>query len=631
MMPRPNRSATMTLEEARAILGLKPDEDPRARLDGFEKTRAGLAAMAGAAADGRHALRRRQKLEMYERALAVLRGHMEDPRDAGAAGHAGAGAWLAAVLVLLALAAVGVVLYQKHDKENQLRIRQRITVLEQQGAAHLENRRWLDAAGIYQEIRRLDPQSAVAAAGMRGVEAGMVEEQNQFVGYWTGQAIAGLEAGQLDEAEAAVRRVLERYPDESEAAAILGRVAAAREGLARAAELAAARGLLEKREWQAAVDAARRMLRSAPGDRDAAALLADASAALEKHRADQARALELHRMAAARDQGVFDQAALDMLREAMSLAPELAVIRELHEKMASYTRTLRVPEDFATPAEALAAARGSDRIVLASGTWQGPLVIDAAVDFQGAGPGLTVVECAPGDGSAITIGPGAQGARVSGMNIRHASFLADGNKRFAAALVRGGGAIFVDCHFSDASGHGLVVIERGEAVARRCRFIGNAWNGAAATGGGARLEVRDSVASGNFEHGIESWDGAAATLVNNRCEGNSRNGIHADSHAAAVVIEGNRLVSNREFGLVLGSAGAGSVTGNSARDNQLGGFVFRTRAAAAAVSGNHATANHGPGIVFEAGFPAADDPRGNMASGNDSGEVITDADLSPGP
>jgi hypothetical protein len=300
----------------------------------------------------------------------------------------------------------------------------------------------------------------------------------------------------------------------------------------------------------------------------------------------------------------------------------------MYEKMASYTRTFRVPGDFATPAEALAGARDRDRIILAEQTWKGPLVVNAAVELQGAGSGKTIIECPPAAGCAITIGPDAKAARVTGISFRHETFLADGTERFAAALVRGGGAVFGDCHFSNASGHGLAVIEHGEVIASRCRFSENGWNGAAAIGAGCLLEVRDSEALGNFQHGIESWDGAAVTLVNNRCENNSRNGIHADNGTAAAIIEGNQLIANREFGLVLGSAGSGKITGNAARANLLGGFVIRAAAGAVPVTGNQATLNQGPGLVLEKGL-SADAYSANTMTQNHSGQIVTDADLNP--
>ena len=376
-----------------------------------------------------------------------------------------------------------------------------------------------------------------------------------------------------------------------------------------------------------ALAAARRILETSPDDPEAKTLAGEATAMLEQQAADRAKATRLMQQAIARDQGQFDPQALDWLREAASLAPDDAAIAALLEKMASYTRTLRVPGDYDTPAEALAAARDRDRIVLAEQTWKGPLIINAAVDLQGAGSAKTLIECPAADGSAITIGPDARGARITGIGFRHESFLVAGKDRFSVALVRGGGATFTDCGFSGASGHGLAVIEHGETIANRCRFAENGWNGAAAIGEGSILEVRDSESTGNFEHGIESWNGASVTLVNNRCEGNSRNGIHADNGKAAATIEGNQLIANREFGLVLASAGSGKITGNTARANLLGGFVIRSAAAAVPVTRNQATANQGPGMVLEQGLaPTA--YADNTLNHNTHREILTEANLS---
>lgn len=640
--------AEMTLTDARKILGLGPDEDPRPHLSEYQSARGRIAEMVRSAPNEQLAIRYQEGLVEFDQALAAIREHLEAlgldvpkppakprPTEEIASVEPPAKpprkrslAWLAWLLVFLAGATGGGMIYLKNEQEKNRRHRERIAFLAREGLIYLENRRWQEAAGSYSEIERLEPGSPIAVIGRRSIEAGMHEEQQQFIGYWTGQAIAELDAGRLDEAEAAARRVLENFPAETEATAILARVAKARDGLARSKALAATRRLFDEKQWETAVTAARRILEADPKDREAATILADATAALEKQKSDQARAAELYQQALARDRGEFDPQAIDWLREALALMPDKPEIKALYEKMASYTRTLRVPGDFATPAEALAAARDRDRIVLAGQTWKEPLIVNVAVDLQGAGPDSTVIECPPADGCAITIGPDARGARVSGIAFRHKSFLADGSERFAAALVRGGGATFVDCRFSDASGHGLAVIEQGEAVASRCRFTDNGWNGAAAIGAGSRLEVRDSESIGNFEHGIESWNGASATLVNNRCEGNTRNGIHADNRAAAAVIEGNQLIANREFGLVLDSAGSGKITGNTARGNLLGGFVIRAACESLAVTGNQATDNRGPGIVLEKGLPA-EKYRDNTASGNTPHQVVSDADLSP--
>ncbi len=649
----------MNSHEARKILGLGPDEDATPHLTEFEEARKRIEEMVRAAPNAALATRYRIGLEEFEQALTVIKGVVTPPKVEPApeivlpAEKAPAptakllpssgvetaaeeviasvpirrGVWvMLGALVFLTAAGAGALYLYKNEESKRLLRQSRITFLEREGGFYVENRRWTEAAKSYAEIEELSPGSEIARLGRRSIEAGMSEEQTQFVGYWTGQAIAELEAGRLDLAESAARKVLEKFPMEKEPTGILLRIAEARENQSRDQMVAEARGFLADRKWDEAIAVARRLLALAPEDPDGRAVLSDATAAKEKQLADKTKAQVLLAKAVSVDKGEFDQQALDWLREGASLDPSNAEIRERLEKMASYTRTLRVPEDFGTPAEALAAARDRDRIILPEQAFLGPLVINAAVDLQGAGSGKTIIECEAADGSAITIGPGAWGARVTGISIQHRAFAPDGKERFSAALVRGGGVTFTDCAFSNASGHGLAVIESGEAVAARCRFVENGWNGAAAIGKGAKLDLRDCELISNFEHGIESWDGASLTVTGTRAEGNSRNGIHCDIQESQAVIEKNQLIGNREFGLVLGSAAGGRVSNNTARSNLLGGFVVRAACAGVKFTGNQITLNEGPGLVLEKGLaPAAF--TSNSVTKNKAKDVLENADL----
>ncbi|MBC8126973.1 MAG: right-handed parallel beta-helix repeat-containing protein [Gloeobacteraceae cyanobacterium ES-bin-144] len=647
----------MYLDDARNILGLAPNEDPRPHLSEFEMARERIAEMVRTAPNQTLADRYQTGLLEFDQALASVREYLESlepakpqvpkllpqqqeppttplqpterleektiaPRPQGRSLR-----WISWTIVLLTAGVGGGFLFFKNESDKTLRRQARITFLERLGSEYIENRRWQDATNAFSEIEELAPESELAKFGRRSIEAGMIEEQTQFVGYWIGQAVAEFESGRLNEADAAAKKVLEKIPNEKEAATILQKIAAARAGQSREKALTDARKQLNDRQWTAAITTAQRVLATSPDDADAKAIVTDATAALNKFNADQSKANDLLAKASALDQGQFNQQALDWLREAASLAPDNTEISARLEKMASYTRTLRVPGDFATPAEALAAAHDSDRIVLTEQTWKGPLFVNASIEIQGSGSVKTIIECPANVGSPITIGPSAKGVRITGITFRHETFAASGSDRFSAALVRGGSAIFVDCHFSEASGHGLAVIENGAATANRCRFSNNGWNGASAMGKGSSLEIRDSESLNNFEHGIETWDGASGTLINNRCEGNSRNGIHTDNSAAAAIIEGNQLISNREFGLVLDSAGSGKVSGNTARANLLGGFVIRKNASALPVTGNQINLNQGPGLILEKGLPAA--PYGNNTlEKNVSRDVLPEADLS---
>lgn len=645
----------MKIVDARKILGLDPEEDPRPYLDDFKNAREHIAAMVRAAPNETLAEHYQKGLIEFDQALAAIQEHLEaiglaapplpsksvgkssvtpepadeDPMaesdDEPAVPQSRVLSYFAWSLIFLTGAVGGGWIYFKNEQAKEERRLIRIAFLDRQGSIYIENRRWQEAAVAFAEIEDLSPESEVAKRGRRSIEAGMTEEQTQFVGYWTGQAIAELDAGRLDEATAAARQVLDKFPSEKEAASILERIAIARVNQSRAAAIADAREDLDQRKWSIAMAKAQSILATAPEDPDAKSILSEATAAMEKAAADQAKAAELLKLAVARDQGQFDQQALDWLREAISLDPENQEIATQLEKLSSYTRTLRVPGDFATPAEALASARDRDRIVLGAATWKGPLFINAAVELQGAGFADTKVECKPDEGSAITIGPGAQGARISGISFRHESF-AVGTDRYSVALVRGGAATFVDCRFTEASGHGLAVIEGGQSTVSRCRFADNGWNGVAAIGHGSTLEVRDSEALNNFEHGIESWNGAAVILTNNRCEGNSRNGIHADNGLASATIEDNQLIGNREFGLVLDSAGSGKITGNTARGNLLGGLVIRMAAANLPVTTNQANLNRGPGLILEKGLTPAS-YSSNSVSQNVGQQILTAAEL----
>jgi len=659
----------MTLPEARKILGLGPAEDPSPHLAEFKNAREHIAAMVRSAPNETLAERYQKGLVEFDQALAAVHEHLgtsavdAPPLTAGVVeeapaipppaktvvlGIAPAAPQTAAAetamaesgaeprsrvlsyfvwfLVFFVCATAGALLYLKSEeaKENQRLLR--IAFLERQGAVLVENRRWQEAANSFAEIELLDQGSEIASRGRRSIEAGVGEEQTQFIGYWTGQATAELEAGRLDEADAAARQVLAKYPNEKDAAAILEKVAAARIGQSLTRKITAARDALDQRKWNLAISTAQEILTTTPADPDAQAILADAIAALKKSSADHAKAAELLNLAIARDQGQFDQQALDWLREASSLAPENADIAARLEKLSSYTRTLHVPGDFATPQEALDNAHDRDRIVLGAGTWKGPLVIDSAVELQGAGFATTKVECTPENGSAITIGPDAKGARISGISFRHEAFAA-GSERFSVALVRGGSATFVDCRFTEASGHGLAVIEGGRVAVSRSRFADNGWDGVAAIGKGSTLEVRECESLNNFEHGIESWDGAAVILINNRCEGNSGNGIHADNGLASATVEGNQLIANREFGLVLDSASSGKISGNIARANLLGGIVIRKAGSNLPVTLNQVTLNQGPGLILERGLTPATYAN-NSVSQNSGQQILPDTNLS---
>jgi parallel beta-helix repeat protein len=683
----------MTLEEARRTLGLSADEDPTTHFSEFEAARNRIAELVRTAPNDTIALRYQDGLIQFERALAALREQAEKdqearkrqewmaaatgvpvmpatppeavvgsapvppappttelpiPRSAKTAPLAEApvrdlpsdefpekvtrkrsGAAVAVFFLLVFSAAGGWFLYHKNEERHRLHVLERVTFLEGLGAKMIDSRQWPEADAVYKEIEDLAPGSKAALLGRRSIEAGMEEEQRQFVGYWSGEAIAAYELGRLEDAASAARKVLEKYPKQKEIADLLEKVEQARSTQARESLVAATAAAIQKRRWDEAQAKAKELADAFPGDPEGKLMLGEIRAGREKEAKDRQRAKELFAAAKVRDQGRFDRDALEWLREAVALSPGDPEIDALYQKMASYTRTLQVPGDFATLTEAIASARDRDRIVVAEGIWAGPVLVDKAITLEGAGRDKTIIEVEAAVSTAATFGRQSTGARISGITFRHRGFDA-GDDRFSALLIRGAEVTMNDCRVADSAGHGLAVMEAGQVAATRCLFENNGWDGVAVRGAGSRIEFTRCESNGNFGHGFDLWEGGAGAIHECVARDNSANGILVETTGDNVVVANSDLRSNREYGIVVSSAGSGRVHGNQCRENLLGGIAVRFAAAKVIVENNTLEKNLGPGLALERGL-SNDSYATNRSTANAGGKnTVTNADFSSG-
>jgi parallel beta-helix repeat protein len=519
-------------------------------------------------------------------------------------------------------------IYTQQAAEREARRQVRITFLEGLAERLVENRRWNEAGLAYAKIERLSPGSEVAARGRRSIEFGMREEQEQFVGYWSGEALAAFEAGRLDDAAEAADKVLARYPREREIARLRERIEARRLEQSRNQWAERIRAAADGRDWDAAASHLSKMARELPGDPLIDQLAVEVAEAREEARRAVARALELADAARLRDQGKFDAQALAWAREAVALAPDHEQIRALYEKLASYSRTLRVPDDYPDLPTALAEARDRDRVVLGEGVFAGGVVINVGLRLEGRGAGATRIEAAAEDAPVLTFGPGAGDAVVTGLTMAHRGF-DQSETRYSAVQVRGAEVGFSDCEVRDASGHGLEAIEGGRVRVTRCRFVNNGWNGLTARGSGSRMSVEDSVSEGNFGHGFETWDEAEAVISGSEAKQNSRNGIAIDSEAEGLDLSGNKVLGNREYGILLAAGASGRVTENSVYANLLGGMLIRFAAISVVTRGNHLEENGGPGLILETGL-RREIYEDNRVTGNSGGNVLAGVEFGAG-
>jgi len=651
----------MTITEARGILGLGEDEDPVPHLDQFESARERIAEMVKTAPNAVLAERYRQGLEEFDQALAAIHEYLDswgsndgeetEVRKSGKAifvgqnlvadlsvlpplpgvssaerpkAHADGTQGISnltafVILLLVALCGSGVWYGFKRNETNEILKQQKLAHLEKEGAMLIESRRWQDAAKVYDELEKMAGASDKVKAGRRDIEAGMVEEQNQFVGYWLGEVRFALDQGRWDDAERAGKEILSKYPDEKEVVTLLATVSKQKIEQEKQIELDGVRKMVEERKFDEALERFEKLNLKYEGDSKTKELKEYVIETRRKAYADLALARELLEKAKQRDRGEFDADALEWLREAVSLAPDDKEVLQYYEKLASYTRTLRIPEDYSTIEKALSVARQRDRIVIGEGVWDGAFVLDKPVSLEGLA-GKTILQCAADAGCVVTIQAGTEDVRLSGLSFRH-STLDPAAERFPLVLIGGSKAEITDCRFEKGNGHGLAVNGGGHAKVLRSHFSENSWNGIAVIGNGSLLEAENNVFLENFQNGIEGWDGGALILKSNECRGNHRNGIHIDIGASSATITGNVLQQNLEYGLVLSSAGSGSVETNVMKRNELGGMVVRATGKEVTIKKNVITSNAGAGLAIEYGLDASGYEE-NKVEKNSGGDVL---------
>ncbi len=629
----------MDAEQARRVLGLQSDDDWTLHEAAFLATRQHMAELVRQSPTDAMAQRYQDGLMEFDRALAFFREQnhsapdrisvepkkktfdfeVEDltmpaprPRRTG---------WLfLSVFMIIGIAFAGLYEWQRQQEaQRQMQVAQ----WEGEAADHLSKRRWQDALAVYQKIEVLEGNSNIAIKGRRSIEAGMVEEQEQYLGYWSGAAIAASEASQWAEASAAIAKVLEMQPRHEEMIALAEKVQTMETAKLRQQWRDHALAAMDQRQWAAALPWIQKMVEAEPQSETALAWKVTAELGIKTEIENKREATQLYQQALALDQGVYNPQLLDRIDRAKKLAPDDSSILALYEKVASYGRTIRVPQEFPDLQKALDGARDHDRVVLEPGTYVGSFSIKAAVILEAAS-GEVILSCAAESGPALTIHKVAQGAKISGLQFHHTTLLADA-ERYSTVLVSGAKASFDRCRFYRAAGHGMAVIQGGDVSVDQCRFEENGWDGISVQDAQSHAQIRNSVFVGNIHHGIEVWNQAAAVVESNRCADNCLNGILIDT-TAVVTVQTNQLNGNREYGIFIRTASGGSVAGNRIANNLLGGMAIAPSAKAVSCQQNVFGKNEGAALLLGKGLFSSSFSK-NQFPGLIEKSVVTDVPM----
>jgi len=624
----------MTESTARKILGLKAKKNPCAHMAEFRANLKRKQGFVDNSPSEETKARYQAELHEYQEAYDVIEHFCTSVSGRGRVG-------LMVCLILIIAAGVGGWwVYDQNQQElhreaqrkeeeiqQQIHIKnlERIAELEESGKVAVIKRKWAEAQQAYDGIKLIDSGSAMATAGFEAIRLGKLEERNQKIFYILGNSQAALEAGQWDDARKLAQSVLTDNPGHTEAIAKLQSISKQRSAHEISLSVRAVSSSLESGDLIKAQEALVKLKKLSPNHQQIPELSQRIDTALAALQARQLKAVALLTQAKQLDQGQFSAKAIILLDEATLLDPDNPEVKALHHKISNYTRTIQVPEDFASIAEALASARPRDRIRVAPGTYRESLSIDKAVRLEGSADGKTVIEFPADEAPVITIQAAGAGAHLSGLTIKHIGF-DYGKDRSSAVIVQGGESTLNACEITHAAGHGIAVIDGAKVSILGCQISDSGWDGISVYGVNSRADIRDTTSQKNLQQGVGFWKGGYGSVTGSRMLANGLCGILAMSPNTQINIQTTLCARNRGAGILVSDQVKATITAVRCDKNLLSGIVARGVGTTASVINSVTTGNGEAGILIHRGVKR-EAFSGNQSTTNKKRQIWLDAAL----
>ncbi|HBM78073.1 MAG TPA: hypothetical protein DD438_08170, partial [Verrucomicrobiales bacterium] len=537
----------------------------------------------------------RDELNRLNEALRVVGAERDRERPLR-----GSGMRLRLALALLAVAVlVSAAWYgnKRIEEGGYLRDREGIANLEAMARLAEESRDWSGAEAVYAELNDLIPDSEKVRAGLARVADGRAEARKQKLGFLVGSIRAAVEGRSWEEAEQLLgdlRKMEVGHPEIGSFIKVIqaGRVSDRIAGLLEQAEEA-----LKEEQWVVLADHTAKLETISPDHQHLArfkAATAEGMRVLEERRV---RARELYDKALALDDGKFSEPALETLREAIRL-DNRKDYQDLYNKISAYTRLLKVPGDYSTITEALAAARSNDKIRLGEGVFTEALSLNVKVDIEGAGSGKSIIQCEAEKASVLLSTKEAGGSRVAALTLRQTG-ISLAAERYPVALADGAKLVLEDCLIEGGAGHGVAVINGGSASLRDVRVLKCGWDGLAVNGDGSVADAVDCRFDSNFHHGIDAWGGGRVTVKSSRATKNGLAGVVIMSRGVRSELVQCTIDRNREVGVSISNGTIAVLRSNRVEENLLGGVMIEGEGTTAGMEGNVTERNSKFGIMAD--------------------------------
>ena len=585
----------LSYEDAMRVLGYEPGAIVSPHLPLFRKVASKLEALVSTTKDEYLRENFRDELNRLNEALRVVGAERDREPPLR-----GSGMRLRLALALLAVAIVVSAAWygnRRIEEGGYLRDREGIANLEAMARLAEESRDWSGAEAVYAELDDLIPDSEKVRAGFARVADGRAEARRQKLGFLVGSIRAAVEGRSWEEAEQLLgdlRKMEVGHPEIGSFIKVIqaGRVSDRIAGLLEQAEEA-----LKEEQWVALADHTAKLETVSPDHQHLArfkAATAEGMRVLEERRV---RARELYEKALALDDGEFSEPALETLREAIRL-DNRKDYQDLYNKMSAYTRLLKVPGDYSTITEALAAARSNDKIRLGEGVFAEALSLNVKVDIEGAGTGKSIIQCEAEKASVLLSSKEAAGSRVAALTLRQTG-ISLAAERYPVALADGAELVLEDCLIEGGAGHGVAVINGGSASLRNVRVLKCGWDGLAVNGDGSVADAVDCRFDSNFHHGIDAWGGGRVTVKSSRATKNGLAGVVIMSRGVRSELVQCTIDRNREVGVSISNGTIAVLRSNRVEENLLGGIMIEGEGTTAGMEGNVTERNSKFGIMAD--------------------------------
>jgi parallel beta-helix repeat protein len=277
---------------------------------------------------------------------------------------------------------------------------------------------------------------------------------------------------------------------------------------------------------------------------------------------------------------------------------------------------IRVPQDHASIASAMAAAHSGSTILVSPGVYEECIELRTGINLRGTDRGSVVLRNR-NKSAPVILAVGVSSAVVSDLTVDQQLFQTTDN-RFDAVEFRDSSVRMENCRVSCRSSAGLWISGSGNNTVIDCEFEKCGRSGIWALNSTGKSVFQRNVCRDNSHSGI-LVENSSATVSENTCKGNTWDGISVSGSRGTDVI-GNSCSENKAHGIAFVGGSYGRVQGNHCDANAYSGLSFGGSSTRVDVLDNVANNNRQYGISVEATCSPTSF-RGNTGSGNGRGQI----------